>query len=225
MKKLGRKPKFTSEELIGKVFGKLTIEAKSEPFKRGKNNFYRCSCECGNTKDIQVSSLTSGRSKSCGKGSCNHATQHGLSYTKEYQLYHSVKGRCYVKSSSGYAEYGGAGIKMCDRWLGEKGLENFIADMGKVPEGLSLDRIDVYGDYSPDNCRWANQSLQSYNTKRKATNTSGRTGVGFYKDKWVASITVNGKYKGLGSYKVFEDAVNAREKAELEYFGFNKDKQ
>ena len=134
-----------------------------------------------------------------------------------------MKARCYTESASGYEDYGAVGIRLCDRWLGENGFKNFLEDMGKAPEGLSLDRIDVNGNYSPENCRWATQSLQSYNTKLKSTNTSGKTGVGFYKGKWVASITVNGKYKSLGRFETFEDAVEAREQAELEYFGFNKE--
>ena len=223
MKKLGRKPKFTSEELIGKKFGKFTIISEAVPFSRGKNRFYTCKCDCGVEKDVQISSLTSGRSKSCGKGGCNHALKHGLSRTKEYAHYSSVKARCYTESASGYEDYGAVGIRLCDRWLGENGFKNFLEDMGKAPEGLSLDRIDVNGNYSPENCRWATQSLQSYNTNLKSTNISGKTGVGFYKGKWVASITVNGKYKSLGSFNLFEDAVEAREQAELEYFGFNKE--
>ena len=224
MAELGRKQKVTSADIIGKKFGKFTVIGEAFPYRRGKNRFYRCLCDCGVSKDVQLSSLTNGKSKSCGKGLCNHAVKHGLSFSKEYQLYSSIKGRCYTKSATGYESYGGAGIKMCDRWLGDHGFENFLQDMGEVPEGLSLDRIDVYGDYSPDNCRWANQSLQSYNTKKKVTNTSGRTGVGSYKGKWVASITVDSKYKALGTYEVFEDAVKAREDAELKYFGFNKEK-
>ena len=224
MSKVGRKPRFTSEELIGLKFGRLVIISEATPFTRGKNNFYKCLCVCGREKDIQLSSLTNGKSKSCGKGGCNHATKHGLSRTKEYELYSGIKARCYTKSSTGYKDYGGSGITMCSRWLGDKGFENFLADMGEIPEGLSLDRIDVYGDYSPENCRWANQSLQSYNTKRKKTNTSGRTGVGFYKGTWVASITINSEYKSLGSYELFEDAVKAREDGELKYFGFIKEK-
>lgn len=221
---LGRKQKVTTAELLGKRFGKLTIVCEASPFRRGKNTFYTVKCDCGNTKDIQKSSILSGRSKSCGKGFCNHATKHGASYTKEYSIYLGMKGRCYCKSASGYDMYGARGISVCDRWLGEDGFANFFSDMGNCPEGCSLDRIDAQGDYRPENCRWATLSLQSYNQRIKKSNTSGRTGVGFYEGSWRATIGHGGKTKSLGEYETFEEAVRAREIAELDHYGFIKEK-
>lgn len=223
LKRIGRKPRFTTDELIGRIFGNLKVISEAEPFTRGKSNYYKCSCQCGETKDIAIQSLLSGKSESCGRGFCNHNSKHGLSYTKEYELYQSIKGRCYTPKATGYEYYGAIRINMCDRWLGDDGFVNFFGDMGKIPSGMSIDRIDPTKGYSPDNCRWANQSLQSYNTRKKVTNTSGRTGVGFYDNRWVATITKGGKQISLGSYHNFEEAVHAREQAELKYFGFNKE--
>jgi hypothetical protein len=72
--------------------------------------------------------------------------------------------RCYKKYASGYERYGGGGIRVCDRWL--YSYQNFLDDMGERPDGMSLDRIDVDGDYSPDNCRWATASQQQLNKRR-----------------------------------------------------------
>lgn len=81
--------------------------------------------------------------------------------TKEWKAWVSMRNRCTLKCCHRYKNYGGRGIKVCDRWIDS--FENFYEDMGNAPVGTSLDRIDVNSDYSPGNCRWATKDQQYAN--------------------------------------------------------------
>ena len=112
-------------------------------------------------------------------------------YINEYRIWNAMKNRCYNQSCDMYPTYGGRGIKICDRWLGEDGFINFYRDMGKRPtdrngKAYQIDRIDTNGDYTPENCRWVDMQTQINN--RSITPTAVIDGECKTISEW-ASIT------------------------------------
>jgi hypothetical protein len=93
-------------------------------------------------------------------------SKHGMTGTPTWNSWYSMVCRCSYPSQTVYKYYGGRGIKVCDRWLGRDGFSNFLADMGERPDGMTLDRRERDGDYTPDNCRWRNHKQQMRNQRR-----------------------------------------------------------
>ena len=139
-----------------------------------------------------LSNLVTKRSKRCIKCSIKDRKNYGLSKTKEYRAWEGIKQRCLNKKHPSYKDYGGRGIKFCDRWLE---FENFFKDMGIAKKGLSIDRIDNDGNYEPSNCRWADIYEQAINQRLKKTNTTGYRGMGYRKDRdrWYIKLYRNKK--------------------------------
>jgi hypothetical protein len=153
----------------GTVFGNRTIIKRVENINRNKV-MYECQCKCGEISCVEYGLLIRGRSKSCHSCSDERGlfkAKHGMSTSPEYRAWKGAISRCYYKKSISYKNYGGRGIKVCDEWLGEHGFENFYKSLGPRPSRYhSLDRIDVMGDYTPENTKWATTKEQNFN-KRK----------------------------------------------------------
>lgn len=228
--KKGRKPSIE----VGQKYGRWLVLRISHSYQSPSMKFpkwyWRCVCECGVEKDVRAPSLLSGASKSCGclqkEIIASTHMKHGMGRdaSRGRSSYYHMLRRCLDTKEPGYENYGGRGIGVCDRWNPAKcgSFLNFLEDMGERPSKKhSIDRIDVNGDYSPENCRWSCSSDQVFNQRKRVTNRSGRTGVRMdsRRNKWYAEIHVNYKKIWLGYYDTFEEAVSAREEAEISYYG------
>jgi hypothetical protein len=149
-------------------YGKLVVlnrDASAGAASNGKRTRWVCLCDCGNTTSKTGHELASGDSKSCGclqrelAGNMNRS--HGMARTPTYRSWQAMKERCYNEANTHYLAYGGKGITVCDRWLAS--FENFLADMGTRPKGMTLDRIKNEVGYTPGNCRWATAETQANN--------------------------------------------------------------
>jgi len=155
-----------AQDLAGEVFGKLKV-LRLEKIERG-NYFWLCRCDCGNTTITRTGNLNNGMTKSCG---CIHKDQlkernksHGLAKTPIYNVWSSMKARCNNSNDASYKNYGGRGIAICDKW---RTFEGFYEDMGNsYKKGLTIERINVNGNYCLDNCCWADTITQGNNTRR-----------------------------------------------------------
>lgn len=217
--------------LPGNKFAKLTIVSEGPKYKSPDGHTGRqvwCKCDCGNPELtlVRTTNLISGNTSSCGCVGEESRKTHGMSKTRTYGIHEAMLRRCKPELADKFPYHAGKGIKVCARWDPRLGgsFENFLEDMGEAPDGLSLDRIDVNGDYEPHNCRWATNSVQGYNKGLDPNNTSGKSGVSFYTQagKWSAEIHVDNNHIRLGMFTNFEDAVKAREEAELQYYGWIK---
>lgn len=172
-RKSTRKP--LSEVLNGQTqFGSLTVIGEQDGEYIPGNGCPRlllCRCACGTEKLYPIGNVKRGLSRSCGceRGVRLSASKirHGQNIkgktTPEYRAWSHLIGRCENPNDSAYASYGGRGISVCKRW--RDSFEAFFEDMGPRPAGMSIDRIDVNGNYELGNCRWATKHVQDRNKR------------------------------------------------------------
>lgn len=172
-------------DLTGQTFGRWKVLRRSDHRGGEARWVVQCGCKTATTKEVRGSVLRDGRSKSCGclktEGLVERSTKHGHcaggNFSPTWWSWSGMVARCTDPTNDRYVEYGGAGIKVCDRWLGEDGFVNFLADMGERPDGTTIDRHpNRKGNYEPANCRWGTDEEQANNKSNNTLLThKGRT--------------------------------------------------
>jgi hypothetical protein len=214
--------------LEGTKFYRLTL---LEGYSKKGLYHYKCLCDCGKITEVRADALNEtgsrGATKSCGcyrtdlivKRSTKHGCSKRSGVSDEYIVWNGIKDRCNNENNKRYCDYGGRGITVCERW---NDFSNFYEDMGDKPnEKASIDRIDNTKGYFKENCKWSNRTEQAFNQRKYKNNTSGNVGVYFDKvaKKWRAQIRFENKGHTIGRYATIEEAIKARQDAEIKYFG------
>ncbi len=174
-------------DLTGKTFGELVVIGRTK--KKSMPVYWDCKCSCGKIKSVAAKHLKSGATKSCGcKQHIRSHYIHGMTGTKLYKTRIHMLERCNNPKDKSYKNYGGRGIKVCEEW--SKSFTSFRdwALANGYKEGLSIDRIDVNGNYEPSNCRWITMAEQANNTTRSVYIT--HNGETLTKADWVRKIGI-----------------------------------
>ena len=157
-----------SSSLLGLTFSRLTVVSEAGQSK-SREFLWNCICTCGAPVIVSSSSLNKGNTRSCGclarelaTAQCVSRTTHGKCFTRTYSIWGSMIKRCTNVKCKAFPDYGGRGVTVCDRWLK---FENFLADMGEAPEGLTLERENNDQGYSLGNCNWATRKAQGRNKR------------------------------------------------------------
>lgn len=180
--------------MIGKQFDRLTVVSAAPSRDKKRSKYWLCRCACGREITIRHDHLTGKRIVSCGcvrdekiaSVNASHGHTRGYRISVEFRTWAGMIQRCSNPNNPSFPKYGGRGISVCDRW---RKFDNFLADMGPRPRGRSIDRIDVNGPYSPQNCRWATPRQQNRNKRNNVNLTfDGRT---MCAAEWAAEVGIN----------------------------------
>lgn len=207
----------TVKNLLGMRFSRLEVEERVGSTSYGKA-LWKCKCDCGSGKIViaATGSLMSGNTNSCGCYFKDKVTKHRGTGKGSYNTWRAMMRRCTVPTDKDYPKYGGAGITVCAEWMD---YSKFANDMGEPQENQTLDRIDPYGNYTPENCRWADPSVQSRNVRVPKDSKTGVTGVLFHNNRYYAAVTVKGKKYYSKVFKTIEEAAVARKELERLHWG------
>lgn len=195
------------ESYIGKKYGRLEVIGVRE----GQKRKFQCQCDCGNVIFARPIDLEKGNVKSCG---CiqREISENSVSYDRLYHVWNGMKSRCYYENLESYRNYGGRGIAICDEWLNSyQSFRDWAYENGydeNAPRGeCTIDRIDVNGNYEPNNCRWIS-NLEQQRNKRPSSEWKKRT------KKRTSFLVYNGekisKYELCKQHGISQETFNYR---------------